>query len=93
MCLLCSQWLVKRSVETREEMCHFVQSFAESQFSKLCPLPEEQRILMQQDNILRNIHAVKVTFSLLCEEINVLNIAYRLLILKSRVQGRCLKLK
>jgi hypothetical protein len=47
-------------VETREEMGHFVQSFAVSQFNKLCLLPEEQRVLTQQENILRNIRTIKV---------------------------------
>jgi hypothetical protein len=56
------QWLVKRSVETREEMWHFVRSFAVGQFNKLCPLPEEQRILVQQDNMLRNICAIKEVY-------------------------------
>jgi hypothetical protein len=63
--ILFSQWLVKRSVETREEMWHFVRSFAVGQFNKLCPLLEEQRTLVQQDNMLRNIRAIKVMFSFL----------------------------
>ncbi|XP_069701680.1 coiled-coil domain-containing protein 93 isoform X2 [Periplaneta americana] len=53
------QWLVKRSVETREEMGDFVRSFAVSQFHKLCPLPEEQAVLAQQESILRNIRTIK----------------------------------
>jgi len=61
-------------VETREEMWHFVRSFAVGQFNKLCPLPEEQRILVQQDNMLRNIRAIKVMFSLLSNEINSMQI-------------------
>jgi hypothetical protein len=47
-------------VETREEMGQFVQSFAVSQFHKLCSLPEEQGVLAQQENILRNIRTIKV---------------------------------
>jgi hypothetical protein len=54
------QWLVKRSVETREEMGHFVQSFAVSQFNKLCSSVEKQRMLTQQENILQNILTIKV---------------------------------
>jgi len=49
-------------------MWHFVRSFAVGQFNKLCPLAEEQRILLQQDNVLRNIRAIKVMFSLLSIE-------------------------
>jgi hypothetical protein len=56
------QWLVKRSVETREEMWHFVRSFAVGHFNKSCSLPEEQRILMQQDNVLRNLRAIKEVY-------------------------------
>ncbi|XP_021932828.1 coiled-coil domain-containing protein 93 [Zootermopsis nevadensis] len=56
------QWLVKRSMETREEMGQFVQSFAITQFHKLCPLPEEQRVLTQQENILRNIRTIKEVY-------------------------------
>ncbi|PNF38272.1 Coiled-coil domain-containing protein 93 [Cryptotermes secundus] len=56
------QWLVKRSVETREEMGHFVQSFGVSQFNKLCPLVEKQRVMTQQENILRNILTIKEVY-------------------------------
>jgi hypothetical protein len=49
-------------------MWHFVRSFAVGQFNKLCPLPEEQRILVHQDNMLRNIRAIKVMFRLLSNE-------------------------
>jgi hypothetical protein len=49
-------------------MWHFVRSFAVGQFNKSCPLPEEQRILVQQDSMLRNIRAIKVTLSLLSNE-------------------------
>lgn len=55
-------------------MWHFVRSFAVGQFNKLCPLSEEQRILVQQDNMLRNIRAIKVTFSLLSNEVNSMQI-------------------
>jgi hypothetical protein len=57
-------------------MWHFVRSFAVGQFNKSCSLPEEQRILMQQDNVLRNIRTIKVTFPLLSNEINILNIGF-----------------
>ncbi|PSN52794.1 Coiled-coil domain-containing protein 93 [Blattella germanica] len=56
------QWLVKKSVETREEMGDFVRSYAISQFRRLCPLPEEQNILTQQENILRNIRTIKEVY-------------------------------
>jgi hypothetical protein len=62
-CCLCFQWLVKRSVETREEMGHFVQSFAVSQFNKLCPFIEGQRVLTQQGSLLRNILTIKVNLN------------------------------
>ena len=55
------QWLVKRSVETREEMGDIVRSYAISQFHKLCPLREEQNILAQQEDILKNIRVIKVS--------------------------------
>jgi hypothetical protein len=42
-------------------MGKFVQSFAVSQFHKFCPLPEEQKALTQQENILRNIRTIKVS--------------------------------
>jgi hypothetical protein len=57
-------------------MWHFVRSFAVGHFNKLCPLPEEQRILVHQDNMLRNIRAIKVMYSLLSNEINSLQIIH-----------------
>lgn len=50
-----------------------MRSFAVGQFDKLCPLPEEQRILVQEDSMLRNIRAIKVMFTLLSNETNEIN--------------------
>jgi hypothetical protein len=73
-------------------MSHFMRSFAVGQFNKLCPLPEEQRILVQQDNMLRNIRVIKVMCSVLCNDINIKNVACTLLMLKNRTQGTGFKL-
>ncbi|KAJ9598441.1 hypothetical protein L9F63_010885, partial [Diploptera punctata] len=56
------QWLVKRSVETREEMGDIVRSYAISQFHKFCPLPEEQNAKAQRENILKNIRIIKEVY-------------------------------
>ncbi|XP_067002897.2 coiled-coil domain-containing protein 93 isoform X2 [Anabrus simplex] len=53
------QWLVKKSVETRQEMGDFIRSYAVSQFHKLYNFFEEQNQPSLQEKILCNIQTVK----------------------------------
>lgn len=40
LCVASSQWLVKRAIETREEMGDYVRAYSISQFHKSHTLPE-----------------------------------------------------
>lgn len=55
------QWLVKRSMEMRQEMADFVRAFALNQFHKKHSFSEDSEIgTMANENIVRNLRLVKV---------------------------------
>lgn len=55
------QWLVKRSMEMRQEMAGFVRSFALNQFHKKHSFSEDSEIgATTNENIVRNLRSVKV---------------------------------
>lgn len=55
------QWLVKRSMEMRQEMADFVRTFALNQFHKKHSFSEDSEIgAKANDNIVRNLRLVKV---------------------------------
>lgn len=55
------QWLVKRSMETRQEMAGFVRSFALNQFHKKHSFSEDSESeTVAKENMIRNLRAVKV---------------------------------
>jgi len=55
------QWLVKRSMEMRQEMAGFVRSFALNQFHKKHSFSEDSEIgTIAKENIVRNLRLVKV---------------------------------
>ncbi|XP_031837895.2 coiled-coil domain-containing protein 93 [Nomia melanderi] len=57
------QWLVKRSMETREEMADFVRSFALNQFHKKHSFTEDTgNATAIQENLIRNIQLVKKSY-------------------------------
>ncbi|KAG7204854.1 hypothetical protein KM043_005254 [Ampulex compressa] len=57
------QWLVKRSMETREEMADFVRSFALNQFEKKHTFSDDSNTgAIVKENLIRNIRAVKKTY-------------------------------
>ncbi|KAM9804578.1 coiled-coil domain-containing protein 93 [Neosynchiropus ocellatus] len=49
------QWLVKRAIETREEMGDYVRAYSVSQFLKSHLLPEDQDFLQQKDKATRAV--------------------------------------
>lgn len=57
------QWLVKRSMETREETSEFVRSFALSQFHKKHSFSEDKETAVKE-NLLKNIQTVKKSYEL-----------------------------
>lgn len=53
------QWLVKRSMEMRQEMADFVRAFALNQFHKKHSFHEDSEI-GANENIIKNLRSVKV---------------------------------
>ncbi|CAL7944258.1 unnamed protein product [Xylocopa violacea] len=57
------QWLVKRSMETREETADFVRSFALSQFHKKHSFSEDEGTTQTtKENLIKNIQLVKKSY-------------------------------
>nr|XP_012214451.1 PREDICTED: coiled-coil domain-containing protein 93 [Linepithema humile]XP_012214452.1 PREDICTED: coiled-coil domain-containing protein 93 [Linepithema humile]XP_012214453.1 PREDICTED: coiled-coil domain-containing protein 93 [Linepithema humile] len=57
------QWLVKRSMEMRQEMAGFVRSFALNQFHKKHSFSEDSEIgATANENIIRNLRSVKKAY-------------------------------
>ncbi|XP_039305912.1 coiled-coil domain-containing protein 93 isoform X2 [Solenopsis invicta] len=57
------QWLVKRSMEMRQEMADFVRAFALNQFHKKHSFSEDSEIgATVNENIIRNLHLVKKAY-------------------------------
>lgn len=54
------QWLVKKAIETREEMGDFIRSYSVSQFNKHYSLPEDKSLLSSHEKVLSSIRSVKV---------------------------------
>ncbi|XP_071341191.1 coiled-coil domain-containing protein 93 isoform X2 [Trachinotus anak] len=49
------QWLVKRAIETREEMGDYVRAYSISQFVKTHSLPEDQEFLQRRDQAVKAV--------------------------------------
>uniref|UniRef100_A0A672IGQ6 Coiled-coil domain-containing protein 93 n=1 Tax=Salarias fasciatus TaxID=181472 RepID=A0A672IGQ6_SALFA len=49
------QWLVKRAIETREEMGDYVRAYSISQFQKNHRLPEDEEFLQRRDGAVRAV--------------------------------------
>uniref|UniRef100_A0A3Q3X2Y3 Coiled-coil domain-containing protein 93 n=1 Tax=Mola mola TaxID=94237 RepID=A0A3Q3X2Y3_MOLML len=49
------QWLVKRAIETREEMGDYVRAYSISQFQKTHSLPEDDEFLQRKDRAVRAV--------------------------------------
>ena len=54
------QWLVKRAIETREEMGDYIRTFSESQFNKDHCLPSDQEFSAKRDVVTASLLDVKV---------------------------------
>lgn len=69
------QWLVKRSMETREETADFVRSFALSQFHRKHSFSEDPSAAQGvKENLIKNIHLIKVRrYFLILVQSNVYN--------------------
>ncbi|XP_056245825.1 coiled-coil domain-containing protein 93 isoform X1 [Seriola aureovittata] len=49
------QWLVKRAIETREEMGDYVRAYSISQFQKTHSLPEDEEFLQRKDQAVKAV--------------------------------------
>uniref|UniRef100_A0A672ZU70 Coiled-coil domain-containing protein 93 n=1 Tax=Sphaeramia orbicularis TaxID=375764 RepID=A0A672ZU70_9TELE len=49
------QWLVKRAIETREEMGDYVRAYSISQFQKTHILPEDEEFLQRKDKAVKAV--------------------------------------
>ncbi|GLH04549.1 Coiled-coil domain-containing protein 93 [Gryllus bimaculatus] len=56
------QWLVKKSMETREEMGDVIRAYAVNQFNKRYTLPEEHNTLELQEKLQQNISIIKEVY-------------------------------
>ncbi|XP_068184661.1 coiled-coil domain-containing protein 93 isoform X2 [Antennarius striatus] len=52
------QWLVKRAIETREEMGDYVRAYSISQFQKTHSLPEDEEFLQRRDKSVKAVRDV-----------------------------------
>nr|XP_027809825.1 coiled-coil domain-containing protein 93 isoform X2 [Marmota flaviventris] len=49
------QWLVKRAIETKEEMGDYIRSYSISQFQKTYSLPEDDDFIKRKDKAIRTV--------------------------------------
>ncbi|XP_031815839.1 coiled-coil domain-containing protein 93 isoform X2 [Sarcophilus harrisii] len=49
------QWLVKRAIETREEMGDYIRSYSVSQFQKIYSLPEDNDFLQRKEKSIKTV--------------------------------------
>lgn len=49
------QWLVKRAIETREEMGDYIRSYSISQFQKTHRLPEDDEFLQRKEKAIKTV--------------------------------------
>lgn len=72
------QWLVKRSMEMRQEMTGFVRSFALNQFHKKHSFSEDsEAATTARENMIRNLRSVKVQFIIACNLSSMLRVRSR----------------
>nr|XP_044625102.1 coiled-coil domain-containing protein 93-like isoform X3 [Equus asinus] len=48
-------WLVKRAIETKEEMGDYIRSYSVSQFQKTCSLPEDDDFLKRKEKAVKTV--------------------------------------
>ncbi|KAK2839383.1 hypothetical protein Q5P01_013123 [Channa striata] len=56
------QWLVKRAIETREEMGDYVRAYSISEFQKTHSLPEDEEFLQRKDKAVRAVLDVQEVY-------------------------------
>ncbi|NXA36073.1 CCD93 protein, partial [Eudromia elegans] len=56
------QWLVKRAIETREEMGDYIRSYSISQFQKSHRLPEDDEFLQRKEKTIKTVTNIFETY-------------------------------
>uniref|UniRef100_A0A8C2MKY9 Coiled-coil domain-containing protein 93 n=1 Tax=Cricetulus griseus TaxID=10029 RepID=A0A8C2MKY9_CRIGR len=56
------QWLVKRAIETKEEMGDYIRSYSISQFQKTYSLPEDDDFIKRKDKAIKTIIDLSDTY-------------------------------
>nr|XP_056717239.1 coiled-coil domain-containing protein 93 [Euleptes europaea] len=56
------QWLVKRAIETREEMGDYIRSFSISQFQKTHSLPEDDDFMQRKEKAIRAVGEISEVY-------------------------------
>ncbi|NXS20713.1 CCD93 protein, partial [Mystacornis crossleyi] len=55
------QWLVKRAIETREEMGDYIRSYSISQFQKTHRLPEDDEFMQRKEKVIKTVTDIFVS--------------------------------
>ncbi|XP_077176398.1 coiled-coil domain-containing protein 93 isoform X1 [Paroedura picta] len=56
------QWLVKRAIETREEMGDYIRSFSISQFQKTHSLPEDDEFMQRKEKSIKAVGEISAVY-------------------------------
>ncbi|KAM3855412.1 coiled-coil domain-containing protein 93 isoform 3-T3 [Vipera latastei] len=56
------QWLVKRAIETREEMGDYIRSYSISQFQKIHSLPEDDEFMQRKEKAIKTVNEISEVY-------------------------------
>ncbi|XP_063144795.1 coiled-coil domain-containing protein 93 [Candoia aspera] len=56
------QWLVKRAIETREEMGDYIRSYSISQFQKIHSLPEDDDFMQRKEKAIKAVNEISEVY-------------------------------
>ncbi|XP_034279632.1 coiled-coil domain-containing protein 93 [Pantherophis guttatus] len=56
------QWLVKRAIETREEMGDYIRSYSISQFQKIHSLPEDDEFILRKEKAIKTVNEISEVY-------------------------------
>ncbi|KAM6463696.1 coiled-coil domain-containing protein 93 isoform 2-T2 [Liasis olivaceus] len=56
------QWLVKRAIETREEMGDYIRSYSISQFQKIHRLPEDDDFMQRKEKAIKAVNEISEVY-------------------------------
>ncbi|KAL7991758.1 hypothetical protein Chor_016014 [Crotalus horridus] len=56
--IVAMKWLVKRAIETREEMGDYIRSYSISQFQKIHSLPEDDEFMQRKEKAIKTVNEI-----------------------------------